>query len=85
MPVDLDIAYSSSRYVNKAPQRMSATTVHTAMDLLQANPPAHLYHHDLEFYAVIWHIHQYQEGRLVQNPPYDEWGRGGLDIICLCR
>ncbi|THH28491.1 hypothetical protein EUX98_g5707 [Antrodiella citrinella] len=73
--LDLDVSSSSS-----SAQRTSAPNVFKAIDLLCADPPKPLYRHDLEslFYVMVWHIHRYQDGKLVDDPPFEDWARGTL-------
>ncbi|THH28490.1 hypothetical protein EUX98_g5706 [Antrodiella citrinella] len=53
-----------------------------AIDLLKPNPPQPIYCHDLEslFHVMVWHAHRYQDGKLVDDPPFEDWARGTFDV-----
>ncbi|KAJ7231053.1 hypothetical protein B0H12DRAFT_1192785 [Mycena haematopus] len=54
----------------------TGTEPYMAIDLLAKDPPPpHLYRFDLEslYYVLAYVVCQYEEGKKINNPPFDEW------------
>jgi hypothetical protein len=45
------------------------------IDLLQPDPPVHMYCHDLEsmFYVLVWITPPFSNGEEIAEPPLQEW------------
>jgi hypothetical protein len=71
---DFDLAVYTIRAGPSSKQR-TGTRPFMAIDLLEKDPPQHMYRHDLESiaYVFFWIILRYDNGSQIPKPPLQEW------------
>src|ERR1700683_2080547 len=71
---DFDLAVSADVKSTSSKQRMG-TKPFMAIDLLQPDPPVHVYRHDLEsmFYVLVWITSRFHNGEEIADSPLREW------------
>ncbi|KAJ7194098.1 hypothetical protein GGX14DRAFT_378269, partial [Mycena pura] len=83
---DLAVLLNEKEPRSTSKQR-TGTEPYMAMDLLvTGRPPPHLYRFDLEslFYVIAYVVCQYNNGKKIDNPPFDPWdhlGTGALRAV----
>ena len=80
---DMDLAVSVGVTIASSKQR-TGTKPFMAIDLLQPDPPVHMYRHDLEsmFYVLVWITSRFNNGKELIEPPLQEWADlGGMALI----
>jgi hypothetical protein len=77
LAVDVAVKDASSK-------QRTGTEPFMAVDLLEPDPPAHMYRHDLEsmFYVIIWITSRFHDGKEITNPPLQAWAdEGGASLV----
>ena len=71
---DMDLAVSVG-VTNPSSKQRTGTKLFMAIDLLQPDPPVHMYHHDLKlmFYVLIWITSHFNNGKELIEPLLQEW------------
>ncbi|KAJ7265409.1 hypothetical protein B0H12DRAFT_1004403, partial [Mycena haematopus] len=82
---DFDLAVSRDALSDSTSKQRTGTLPYMALDLLRPGPPPlHIYRFDLEslFYVMVCIIYQYHEGKKIEKPPFEIWGRLGMADLC---
>jgi hypothetical protein len=80
---DLDLAVDADVQSASSKQR-TGTKPFIAIDLLQPDPPVHVYRHDLEsmFYVLVWITSRFHGGEEIADAPLREWeDQGGATLV----
>jgi hypothetical protein len=80
---DMDLAVIVGVESASSKQR-TGTKPFMAIDLLQLEPPVHMYRHDLEsmFYVLVWITSRFHDGKEIVDAPLQEWAdEGGVALV----
>jgi len=80
---DMDLAVTVGVESASSKQR-TGTKPFMAIDLLQLEPPVHMYRHDLEsmFYVLVWITSRFHDGKEIADAPLQEWAdEGGVALV----
>jgi serine/threonine protein kinase len=80
---DMDLAVTVGVESISSKQR-TGTKPFMAIDLLELEPPVHMYRHDLEsmFYVLVWITSRFHDGKEIADAPLQDWAdEGGVALV----